>query len=429
MKILNQFIPALLFASGLVLPAAGQTDEKTVGLLRGRLEADVKTLADPSMEGRGPGSRGLEASANFIIERFQSSGLTPGGDETGWTQSFTPPTQPSGRPYEVAPAAGKGWEGVVLRNVIGLIPGSGGPDAPCIVIGAHYDHLGLSASGEACPGADDNASGVAVLCELAMGLKSEGPFPNTIALVAFSGEEEGDLGSRYYMEHPACSVKKTMAMINLDTVGRMEGKKLYIFGATTAQEFAEMLKGINMSSNLDLVEPASAPFASDQVPFYEQGIPVLHFFTGPNSDYHRPGDVASKINADGLVHILEFVDQAAVYLAGRETMLTFVAPGKNMTPAPMAASGSPRRVSLGAIPDFARESGGVLLSGVVPGSPAEGAGLQKGDILISLGGDSVDNLADLSAALKSHQPGDTVDVVAHRGSEEIHRVVRLMEKK
>jgi len=193
-----------------------------------------------------------------------------------------------------------------------------------------------------------------------------------------------------------------------------------------------MAYGVNLAYKFDLAKLQSGPFAADQVPFVERGIPSLHLFTGPNPDYHRASDTEEKINYDGLSEITEFVSELAMFLADDEEPVTFVPLGADRV-APASASTSadskPRRVSLGTIPDFTRESGGVLLSGVMPGSPAANAGLEKGDILISLGEMEIDNLGDLSAALKSHQPGDEVQVAVLRGEETITKSVKLVERK
>lgn len=266
--------------------------------------------------------------------------------------------------------------------------------------------------------------------ELANYLGEHGPYRNTMVLVAFSGEEEGDLGARFYVDHPVCPLSRTMAMLNLDAVGRMEGRKLYIFGTASGAEFGEMIKGLNMVSMFDLVEPVKGAFASDQIPFYEKGIPVLHFFTGPNADYHQPTDTEDKINYDGMMDLLSFMQEATSFLGDRPGRITFVPAGAANAPA-MAGAGAagPRRVSLGTIPDFSRDSGGVLLQGVMPGSPAEKAGLKAGDIVISLGGKPIDTLADFSAALKEHQPGDSVEVVVRRGADTLRPRVQLVERK
>lgn len=402
--------------------------EKAISEAVSRLQTSVRILSAPGMEGRGPGSRGLASAREYIVAGFRTAGLQPGGEGGGFLQSFTPKPEEVRTP--VAPAGGKSWGEVTLENVVGLLPGKAGEEGKCVVIGAHYDHLGLSAEGAPHPGADDNASGVAVLLEAASRLAAQGGFRNTLVFVGFSGEEEGMLGARHYVADPACELTRTLAALNLDTVGRMQGEKLFVFGAGTASELPAILKGVNLSIGLaDLAIPESAPFGSDQVAFYEKGVPALHFFGGPHEDYHKTTDVESKVNYDGLVKVLDFVCETAAFLADREELLTFVPPGAENAAKQIAPEGPARRVSLGSIPDFARQSGGVLLTGTTAGSPAEAAGLQQGDIIIGIDGDAIDNLGDFSAALKRHQPGDTVEVVFRRGDQEMRKRVGLVERK
>ncbi len=434
---------ALFLVAAVLLPMCalgGDPGSGTGSADAARMLDRVRALSAPEMEGRGPGTQGLEKTAAYITQAFREAGLQPAGngdpkDPASWMQVFTPSEAQGGG---IRPAEGTKWGAVQLRNVIGILPGkagsgkdaqSGGPEV--VVIGAHYDHLGRTEQGEVYPGADDNASGIAVLLEVASELKSAGPFERGIVFVAFSGEEEGTLGSRFYTEAPPVPLAQTAAMLNLDTVGRMEGKKLYVFGSGSSPQFAMMLRGINMGAGFELVTPPSGPFASDQIPFYEKGIPVLHFFTGPNPDYHKPTDTLDKINAGGMAALADFVGEAAAFLADSKVRPEFVPPGAASTPPPaMAGAGGPaRRVSLGTIPDFSKESGGVLISGTMPGSPAEAAGFQKGDVIVGIGGDPVDNLGDFSAALKGHAPGDSVEVVFKRDGAEMRRNVRLVERK
>jgi len=270
---------------------------------------------------------------------------------------------------------------------------------------------------------------VAVLLEVAQRIGSEGPLRRTVVFAAFSGEEAGTLGARRYLADPPCPAEQTVAMLNLDTVGRLEQDRLFVFGSATAAEFPAMLRGVNLAVPVELAMPESAPFASDQAPFYEKGIPALHFFSGPNADYHRPGDTEEKINYEGLLTLLDFVRETTVFLAEREAPPAFIPPGAEKAAAQIQATGPARRVSLGTIPDFERQAGGVLVSGTIPGSPAEAAGIQKGDVIVALGAEPVDNLGDFSAALKKRQPGDTVEVVFRRGEEELRRRVAVVERK
>ena len=418
-------VAAVLLTTTQVAIAHAQPAVKVPALAEAHLRKAVENLCVGAKDGRGPGSRGLMLARDYITESFHHVGLTPAGDGGTTIQAFTPtPTDIRGT-FRLP--EGKEWGKITLENVVGLLPGTA-KDAPCIVICAHYDHLGQAVTLTDYPGADDNASGVAVLLELAAQMHEEGPFRNTVVFAAFSGEEEGTLGAKHYLAHPACPLERTLAVLNLDTVGRMEGKKLLVLGTATAVEFPEIVKGVNLGAGLDLVTPEAAPFSSDQVPFYEKGIPALHFFTGPNADYHKTTDTPDKLNYQGLVAVLDFARETAIFLAEREDRLSFVPPGAGKV-AQIVSTGPPRRSSMGTIPDFGRESGGVLLTGTMPGSPAERAGLTKGDIIVSISGTPIDNLADLSAALKAHQPGDTVEVVFKRGSEEQRLRVGVVERK
>jgi hypothetical protein len=421
----NAVVTVALLTTTQVAITHAQPAVKVPGTVAAHMREAVETLCAGDKDGRGPGSSGLMLARDYITESFHRVGLTPAGDGGTMFQAFTPaPTDIRGT---FGLPDGKEWGKITLENIVGLLPGTA-KDAPCVVICAHYDHLGRTVTLADYPGADDNASGVAVLLELAAQMHEEGPFRNTVVFAAFSGEEEGTLGAKHYLAHPACPLERTLAVLNLDTVGRMEGKKLLILGTATAVEFPEIVKGVNLGVGLDLVTPEAAPFSSDQVPFYEKGIPALHLFTGPNADYHRTTDTADKLNDPGMVAVLDFARETAVFLAEREGRLSFVPPGAGKVP-PIVSAGPPRRSSMGTIPDFGRESGGVLLTGTTPGSPAEHAGLAKGDIIVSVGGISIDNLADLSAALKAHQPGDTVEVVFKRGNEEQRLRVGVVERK
>ena len=408
-----------------VVTAQAQLTAEVAGTAEAHMRETVENLCASDKDGRGPGSKGLTLARDYIAEALSRVSVAPAGENSTIFQVFTPtPTEIRGT---FGLPEGQEWGKIPLANIVGVLPGKT-IEAPCIVICAHYDHLGRGADGGVFPGADDNASGVAVLLELAAQMRSEGPFRNAVIFAAFSGEEEGTLGAKHYLAHPACPPERTLAVLNLDTVGRMEGKKLFVLGTATALEFPEIVKGVNIGAGLELVTPEASPFSSDQVPFYEKGIPALHLFTGPNADYHRITDTPDKLNYPGLVSVLDFARETAIFLAEREEPLSFVPPGAGKQ-APIVSAGPPRRTSMGTIPDFGRESGGVLLTGTTAGSPAEHAGLSKGDIIVSISGMPIDNLADLSAALKAHQPGDTVEVVFKRGGEEQKLRVGVVERK
>jgi hypothetical protein len=391
-----------------------------------QLRAFVEELADPALDGRVVGSKGIDKAAAIIAAHFEEAGLQPEGDANGWYQSFTP-EKPEMADAVLLPE-GAAWGKMKLRNIAGILPGSG---EGCVVVGAHYDHLGRDAEGTHFPGADDNASGVAALWAIASELAAEGPRPRAILFIAFSGEEEGLLGSRWYAEHPLRPLESTAAMINLDTVGRIVDRKLFVFASGSAAEFPRALAGVNLGFGFDLAVPEKGPFAGDQVSFLDQGVPAIHLFTGPNEDYHRTTDLPEKLDYDGLAEIAAFSAELVRFLADRERPLTFVSKEETKAKPPASPHGaSARRVSLGTIPDFSdEEGGGVLVSGVLPGSPAEKAGILKGDRVTAVDEEKIDTLEDYSIVLKSHQPGDKIRVTFLREGEERTVEAVLVERK
>lgn len=369
---------------------------------RERMMEDVRFLASPEMKGRGFGTKELNRAAEHIAKRFAEAGLLPGGTAEGsWFQDF--------------PERGGDPEAdTVLRNVIGVIPGTIPERAgESVVIGAHYDHLGTGwpsglpeHRGKVHPGADDNASGVAVLLELARVLGRSLAPDRTVVFVAFSGEECGRRGSRYYVANekrrPAA---KAIGMINLDTVGRL-GKKLLVLSAGSAAEWPHIFRGAGAVSGVEVdVVTKEDLEASDQASFLEAGVPAVQLFTGPHEDYHRPTDTPDGIHADGLVKVVSVGREALEYLAARTEPLTSALGAAEGGSAGRRGSAAPRKVRLGVIPDFAHAGEGVRLSGVMPGSPAEKAGMREGDILVRIDDAPVTALRDLSRILSTYEAG------------------------
>jgi predicted GNAT family acetyltransferase len=373
----------------------------------------IRTLASSRLAGRGFGSAGLEKAAEFIAQEFRDAGLVPGGDREGsWYQTWE---DTGGDPPVTA----------VMKNVIGVIPGTKPErNKGSVVIGAHYDHLGLGwpdsrdkKIGAVHPGADDNASGVAVLIELARAL-AKGPKPDrTIVFVAFTGEEAGKRGSKYYvLNEKRWPVNYCIGMVNLDTVGRLGKKKLLVLGAGSAREWVHIFRGAGFVTGVEIDAVSEELDSSDQKSFQEAGVPAVQLFSGPNLDYHRTTDTSDKIDPDGLVKVADVTKEVVDYLAKRDVPLSPAG-------APPAATGTPagteRKVSLGTIPDFGYSGKGFRLSGVVPGSPAEAAGLKEGDVIIAVNAKPVEGLKDFSDILKTLQPGDKVTVNAVRANKEM----------
>lgn len=324
-------------------------------------------------------------------------------------------------------------------NVIGVLPGRD-PDlkAEAVVIGAHYDHLGLGGEGSlnpsalntVHPGADDNASGTAAVMALARAFVAAGSARRTLIFIAFSGEEAGLLGSSHYVKHPPVPMERTVAMINLDSVGRMAEHRLYVQGVGSGEGLAALVQEASKGLGLELTLRDDGFGPSDHTPFYAAQRPVLHFFTGPHLDYHRPSDTADKINVEGLAAVTTMAYRTVAIIADQAAKIAY-RPTKGRPPAgeagERAAGYGPY---FGSIPDFSEpEVPGVRLSGVRPGSPAERAGLKAGDLIVSFAGVSVKNLEDLTFALRTKRPGDQVEVIFIRGGQQQRTQATLEQRR
>ncbi|MGE5182699.1 MAG: M20/M25/M40 family metallo-hydrolase, partial [Acidobacteriota bacterium] len=300
-------------------------------------------------------------------------------------------------------------------NVIGVLrAGAATRQATAIVIGAHLDHLGMGGGSNALDpkvhaphgGADDNASGVAALLEVARILGAhKQDLQRDVYLVAFSGEEEGDLGSTYFVTH---SPPKTLAMINMDMVGRMRGDQLSVNGAASAKEWKELVEPICRDERVQCTIGGSGYGPSDHMAFYVEGIPVLYFFTGNHLEYHTANDKADKINAAGGAKVAEIATKVALALEP-VPQLTYV-----KTP-PEGGGGDVRHIgaSLGTVPSYSDDPNqppGMALSDVVPDGPAAKAGLKGGDRIVKIGAVDIRNVHDLMFVLQAAKPGETVDV-------------------
>jgi len=377
-----------------------------------RMQRDISALAGPAMAGRGLGSLELDQAADYIAEQFRAAGLQPGGDEDGFFQTWQ---------EQVATLGGTS----TMKNVIGLLPGTD-PDraGESLVVGAHYDHFGRGEypdhaedRGKVHPGADDNASGITVMLELARKLGGK-PRPRTILFVAFTGEETGRLGSRHYVQHVTrYPADKIIAMVNLDTVGRLGENPLTAFGTGTADEWVHILRGAGYVTGVPVKPVADDIGSSDQTSFIETGVPAVQLFGGVHEDIHRPGDTPDKIDLSGLVKTAEVLQEITGYLAERPEPLHSTLAGAQ-SPAQSPNGGTKRHVSLGTVPDYAYAGDGVLIDDIRAGTPAEQAGLRKGDVIIAVNEISVTTLRDYAQALKTLQPGDEIRICFQRDGRE-----------
>ncbi len=366
-----------------------------------RMMDHIKYLASDKLKGRGLGTPELDSAANYIAEKFKEYGLETMGNS--WFQPFS----------QNLPGKGE----VKMKNVVAIIKGTDEKlkDSP-VVISAHYDHLGLGwpdvhkgDEGKIHHGADDNASGVSILLEIAKSMAKTIQPKRTIIFVAFTGEEAGLIGSRYFVSQ----AKKyfsgtTIANVNLDTDGSLLDKKLLVLNGNTAKEWKFVFMGTDYTTGIKSEVMQQELDASDQVAFIEKGIPAIQLFTGATENYHRPSDTWDKIDGKGLVKVAAVAKEVAEYLADRDIPFEFTGTIPSGAPHLIEKPKTERKASTGSVPDFAYTGEGVKIASVIQGSCGEKAGLLAGDIINSVDGESVKKLAEYSDALKKFHPGDTI---------------------
>ena len=319
-----------------------------------------------------------------------------------------------------------------VHNILAWLPGQ---SDEYVIVGAHYDHLGRgdadslapSQIGEIHPGADDNASGTAGVLELARLLAPErGQLKRSILFMNFSGEELGLLGSAAWVKSPTRSLEKAVAMINMDMIGRIKDDKLYIGGVGTGSTFKAVLEQAQRDEPFKIEYSAGGYAASDHTSFVTKKIPVLFFFSGLHSDYHRPSDTWDKINAPSAARLLDMVESVVVQLANAADAPVFQVVAEEK---PAGGGGSGYGPYFGSIPDFGQTENGVKFSDVKPNSPAAKAGLKAGDVLVQFGDKVIKNLYDFTDALRRSKVGDVVDVKVLRDGQPVTASVKLEQRK
>ena len=381
-----------------------------------KVKTHISFLASDDLNGRGTGTADEKKAAEYIAKQFAEIKLQPKGEKGTYLQGyeFTEPANP----HATTDTAGKKR---TLTNVIGFLDNGA---KQTIVIGGHYDHLGLGHDGnslDANPkekihnGADDNASGTAGVIELARYYSNNNKKElYNFLFICFSGEELGLFGSKQYCENPVVSLTDVNLMINMDMIGRLEptSRKLMIYGVGTAPEFVNLIASIKTTMNIMTDSAGVGP--SDQTSFYLKDIPVLHFFTGQHSDYHKPSDDVDKVNIEGEKEVLEFIVNTISEIE-KLPKLKFLKTrsAKSDTPA--------FKVTLGIMPDYMFSGIGVHIDGVTEGKPAFKAGLLKGDVVVKLGEHTVTDLNSYMKALSMFKKGDTTKVKALRGNDLIEK--------
>lgn len=301
-----------------------------------------------------------------------------------------------------------GTDDVRAANVIGILPGTDPAVAgEAIVLGAHYDHLGES-GGDVYHGADDNASGTAVVVGLARAFAAAGGTARTLVFALFGAEEIGLVGSAHYVRKPAWPLERTAVMLNFDMVGRMRDGTVIIGGADTGDQLRRVLKAAAASVPGITPEVRGTPYSpSDHSRFYAAGTPVLFFHTGVHPDYHRPSDTADRLNADGMARIAALGARVVEQLdGGARPVFARVAPPARRT---RSAGGAGPLLGVGS--DGRTPGDGVRLGHVIPGSAADRAGLRDGDVLVRVGDAPVNTFEELRNTIRARQPGDVVRLV------------------
>lgn len=390
--------------------------------------------ADPLMEFGYGGEKSGDAIPTFHVKREIISPLLK--TITGKTLAELEATiDETGQPasqvltgLRVSGQASLRVEKVGVKNVIGVIEGDGPLRDETIVIGAHYDHLGHGEDGSLQPGskeihngADDNASGIAGLLELVRRLSGRTDKPKRrLVFVAFTGEERGLLGSAHYVKDPLYPLEQTVAMFNLDMIGRMDGNKVTLYGTGTSAFWNERIDKAAEAAGLALAKKPEGFGPSDHSSFYAKKIPVLHIFGGLHPDYHRPSDDVEKINAVGMRQSAEFFEQMIV-----ETLQAPARPDYIEIKGQASIERAGSRPYFGSIPDFNSDQKGYAIMGVAPGGPADQAGIKAGDVIIQLGEDKIGGLDDFDLALRKFRAGDQADVTVRREGNDVKLKITL----
>jgi hypothetical protein len=324
----------------------------------------------------------------------------------------------------------------VVHNVEAYLPGQ---TNEYVIIGAHYDHLGLgdehslapSQIGTIHPGADDNASGTAGVIELARYFSSQPKPKRGILFMTFAGEELGLLGSSWYVNHPLLPLENAVAMINMDMIGRIRDGKVYVNGSGTGSTLAKLVQDIPAPAGLHLDLSEKLGYGgSDHMSFTIKNVPVLFFFSGLHGDYHKPSDTPDKIDSADAAKLLDYVANVATRLADEDGRPQFVRLQQTEdTSAGAGGGGSGYGPNFGSVPDFDEPPHGVRFADVRDGTPAAKAGLKAGDILVEFDGKDIGNLYDFTYALRAHKAGDEVLVKVLRGSQTIEAKVLLTERR
>lgn len=381
------------------------------------IKKDIEYLASEELEGRFPGTNGEDLAANYIAEKFEKFGLTKLTGSYFQDFNFTLPSSP----HEEVKFNEETNSKIDTKNIIAFIDNN---KKNTVIIGAHYDHIGYGGQysldrgvNEIHNGADDNASGTAMLISLAKQLKNRNDLKNNYLFIAFSAEELGLIGSRYFVNSEIFDSESINFMINLDMVGRLnEERELSIYGVGTSSIFKQVVNSLNNNFKLKIINDGTGP--SDHTSFYNKDIPVLFFNTGSHENYHRPSDDFDLINYEGISeisnYVIDIIDELETYnkLEFKETI-------SNQTTV------SRFNVSLRVMPDYVFEGEGMKADQIIKGGPADEAGLINGDVIIMVGEYEVKDVYDYMNSLSKFEEGDITKVFVLRGDKKLEFIVKF----
>ncbi|MFN4146268.1 MAG: M20/M25/M40 family metallo-hydrolase [Runella sp.] len=370
------------------------------------IEKHISFLASDELRGRGTGTADERKAAQYLADYFQQLGLQPKG-----TNGYEQPFMANIDTVHVVEA----------RNVVAYL--DNGADRT-IIIGAHYDHLGEGyqrgslvpdSKGQIHNGADDNASGVAGVLELARIFSQNNiKEKHNFLFICFSAEELGLLGSKYYANHPTIDLASANAMINFDMIGRYDASKGVVVGGWgTSPTWGQVVPTVMQIEKISFKIDSSGAGASDHTSFYLKKIPVLYFFTGVHGDYHKPSDDTHLINFEGQAQVLKAVANTILAIDTIPQKLEF-----RETASPMARSMS-FKVTMGLMLDYSFNGPGIKVDGTTKNRPGELAGIKSGDLILRLGKYTLNTIYDYMGALGKFEKGQTVEAEVQRGDEKI----------
>jgi len=409
---------------------------KAIILINGRLGDGEEDLLTRFGSVSGPENTGIilvQVKNQVANEWFKAAGKSLADVQLGIDHANKPQSFPFPEQLHVSINVDIETTRATVDNVLAYLPGK---TDEYVIVGAHYDHLGYgnadslapSQIGQIHPGADDNASGTAGVLELTrLFAQMKGQLPRGILFASFAGEELGLLGSAHWVQHPTLPIEKAVAMLNMDMIGRIKDGKVFIGGVGTGTTLKSLLEQARSGSSFKIEYSPGGYSASDHTSFVTKRIPVLFFFSGLHSDYHKPSDTWDKIDSQSAARLVDVVGKTAMELSTASDRPTFVTVVEDK---PIAGSGGGGYGPyFGSIPDFGQTENGVKFSDVKPGSPAAKAGFKAGDVLVQFGDKPIKNLYDFTDALRRSKVGDVVEVTVMRDGQPVKAPVKLEQRK